>query len=65
MISPVMAKSLRTVRPVSSETSAAAIDTPSRRPVLGNGTHRHVQVHVGILVEPRVDAVAGGVGAQP
>ena len=37
----------------------------NRRSVLRNGARRHVQVHVGLLVEPRVDAVAGGVGAQP
>ena len=53
LISPVIAVSLRTVRSVSSETSAMNIATPALGPSFGDRARRHVDVDVALLEQRR------------
>ncbi len=64
VISPVIATSPRTRRPVSSDTSATVIDDARRGPVLRHGALRHVQVDVRLL-EVDGDAEILDVRAHP
>ena len=65
VISPVIARSPRTGRPVSSDTSAVTIVTPAEGPSFGMAPDGHVQVDLGRLEEVRVDAELARVGAHP
>ncbi len=56
VISPVIATSPRTGRPVSSDASAVAMVTPADGPSFGNGARGHVHVDLGALEEVRIDA---------
>ena len=55
LISPVIAVSLLTVRPVNSETSAVNIATPADGPVLRDRAGRDVDVDVALLEHRRID----------
>ena len=57
VISPVIAMSPRTGRPVSSDASAVDHRDARRRAVLRDRAGRHVQVDLGVLVEVGIDAV--------
>ena len=65
VISPVIAMSPRTGRPVSCDAIAVAIVTPADGPSFGNRARRHVHVHLGVLEEVRIDAVLLRVRAEP
>ena len=58
VISPVIATSWRTGRPVSSEVSAVAMVTPADGPSFGHGAGGHVDVDVHVLEEVGRDAEA-------
>ena len=63
-MSPVMARSPRTGPPENADTSAATIVT-GRRPFRRLRARPHVQMHVGVPMESRVEALSSGVGPRP